>query len=117
MASVLRRRFPVIKARRVRDAADIAALADYPADAVLLDAYVDGAHGGTGVRFDHALLATHRPSQPVVLAGGLRPDNVAEAVRATRPFAVDTSSGVESAPGVKDHALLAAFVAAVRAAG
>jgi phosphoribosylanthranilate isomerase len=76
---------------------------------------VDGSAGGRGGSFDHADLAAMMPeiAKPVVLAGGLTPGNVAAAIRAVRPFAVDVSSGVESAPGVKDHGLIRAFCAAV----
>ena len=83
-------------------------------DAVL----VDGSSGGRGEAFDWAALAQVRPAcpKPIVLAGGLTPENVADAIRAVRPFAVDVSSGVESAPGKKDPGLLRAFCAAVRAA-
>lgn len=89
------------------------------ADAVLLDARVPGALGGTGVTLDWVAIARAldavRGTTPVVLAGGLTPMNVAEAIRALSPEVVDVSSGVESAPGVKDHALMRAFVAAVLA--
>lgn len=91
------------------------------ASAVLLDARVEGALGGTGVaiawpRVAEAVAAARR-GRRMVLAGGLRPENVAAAVRALRPDVVDVSSGVESAPGVKDHARMRAFAAAVSAAG
>jgi len=83
-------------------------------DAVL----IDGSDGGTGESFDWAALATHLDGfdKPIILAGGLDAGNVAEAIRTIRPFAVDVSSGVESSPGVKDPAKIAAFCAAVRAA-
>ena len=77
---------------------------------------IDGSSGGTGEAFRHEQLATLMPqiTKPVVLAGGLTPDNVAEAIATIRPFAVDVSSGVESAPGVKDGDLIRRFCAAVR---
>jgi len=77
---------------------------------------IDGSTGGTGEAFRHEQLATLMPqiTKPVVLAGGLTPDNVAEAIATIRPFAVDVSSGVESAPGVKDGDLIRRFCAAVR---
>ena len=88
-------------------------------DAVLLDAAVPGAYGGTGAKLDwHALrgeldrVGDRLP--PVILAGGLTPQNVAEAVRVVRPWGVDVAGGVEAAPGVKDPAKVAAFVAAAR---
>jgi phosphoribosylanthranilate isomerase len=106
-----------IKARPISDIASAdAALAD-PASCLLLDAHAPGVHGGTGRTIDWELAAgvVEAAARPVVLSGGLRPDNVAEAVRLVRPAAVDTASGVESAPGVKDAALMRSFVAAVRA--
>ncbi|MFM8790572.1 MAG: phosphoribosylanthranilate isomerase, partial [Chthoniobacterales bacterium] len=76
-----------------------------------------GVHGGTGTTIDWSLAAdvVSAAARPVVLSGGLRPDNVAEAVRQVRPTAVDTASGVESSPGIKDPALMRAFVEAARA--
>jgi phosphoribosylanthranilate isomerase len=106
----------VIKAIRVRDAADLREIATYPAHAFLLDAFVEGKPGGTGttIPWDLARQATGR--LPVILSGGLRPENVAQAVRAVRPFAVDVSSGVETGPGRKDHRKVRDFIAAVREA-
>ncbi len=86
------------------------------ADLVLFDAVVPGLHGGTGVRLDWGALAAHRPGYPFGLAGGLRPDNVAQAIRLLQPAVVDVSSGVESAPGFKDHDKVDAFMTAVRGA-
>lgn len=93
--------------------ADIAAAKSSRADLVLLDASVAGRHGGTGQTFDWTLLDTTPLQRPFVLAGGLDPDNVADAVRRVRPWGVDVSSGVESSPGRKDLARVAAFVHAV----
>ncbi len=87
--------------------------------AVLLDAAVPGQHGGTGQTADWSVAATVREALgdlPVVLAGGLTPNNVGAAVKMVRPWAVDVASGVESAPGVKDATRMAEFVAAVRRA-
>jgi phosphoribosylanthranilate isomerase len=90
------------------------------ADAVLLDAHVTGQLGGTGVTLDWGALARSvndlRGDTPVVLAGGLNPANVAEAIRQMAPEVVDVSSGVESAPGIKNHASMRAFMDAVRLA-
>ncbi len=86
------------------------------ADLVLFDAAVPGRHGGTGVRLDWAALAAHRPEYPFGLAGGLRPDNVAQAIRMLDPAFVDVSSGVEASPGFKDHEKVEAFMTAVRGA-
>lgn len=105
-----------IKACPVSDAASAeAALAD-PAPCILLDAHAPGTFGGTGRTIDWALAANvrARAGRPVVLSGGLDPSNVAEAVRIVRPAAVDTASGVESAPGRKDAALMRDFLIAVR---
>jgi len=114
LAAALGRRFPVVKAFAIRTAADLDAVVGYPADAYLLDAAVPGQAGGTGVAWDHHLLRGRHLGRPVVLAGGLGPDNVADAVAAVAPFAVDAASGIESAPGRKDPARMAAFVHALR---
>lgn len=80
---------------------------------ILIDAYVPGAHGGTGVTADWTRIPRPFP-KPIVLAGGLHPGNVTGAIRAVRPWAVDVSSGVEAAKGVKDHDKMTAFVRGVR---
>jgi phosphoribosylanthranilate isomerase len=99
----------IIKAIRVRSAADVRAAEAFRTDFHLLDAYRPGSHGGTGASFDWELLADRRSEVPLILAGGLTPDNVDEGIAAVHPFAVDVASGVEAEPGVKDHALMAAF--------
>lgn len=109
---------PVMKAVGVADEGDLAALLDYSlvADQVLVDAKPPrGAAlpGGNGLAFDWRLVAQRRWLRPWMLAGGLTPDNVAEAVRLTGARQVDVSSGVESAPGVKDPARIRAFASAV----
>jgi phosphoribosylanthranilate isomerase len=105
---------PWIKAARMRPGVDLLELAAcHPgARGILVDAFVDG-YGGGGKVFDWALIPDnfHRP---LVLSGGLTPDNVSEAVRRVRPWAVDVSSGVESAKGIKDARLITAFIAGVR---
>lgn len=106
-----------VKALRVRDQASLAAADDYQVAALLLDAWVPGRYGGTGARFDWQLAAGLARRKTVILAGGLDPQNVAEAVHAVRPYAVDVSSGVESVPGTKDPEKVAAFIAAARQAG
>jgi len=106
---------PWIKAVRVRQGTalhDVAA--QYAgARALLLDAFVEGVPGGTGSRFDWGLVPRDLPL-PIVLAGGLTPDNVGAAIRTVRPWAVDVSGGVESAKGIKDHARMAAFIEGAR---
>lgn len=106
---------PVIKAFRVRDGLSRRALARYRPTAYLLDTYVPGRAGGTGRTFDWSLATVAQRCGPVVLAGGLHPGNVAEAVRTVAPWAVDVSSGVEVAPGRKDPEKVRAFVRNARA--
>lgn len=122
----IRSRFgrPVWKAVPVREAADIAAHTRYQgaADLVLFDAkpprdMANALPGGNALSFDWRLLEQASIDMPWGLAGGLRPDNVAEAVRITGAALVDTSSGVESAPGVKDNTLITAFLNAARSDG
>jgi phosphoribosylanthranilate isomerase len=105
----------VIKAGRVRSRADIQALGPFHTDFHLLDSFVTGVRGGSGETFSWDLVAAHRASVPVILSGGLNPDNVAEAIATAHPYAVDVASGVELSPGHKDHAKLTAFAAAVSA--
>lgn len=102
---------PYLKAVRMRAGVDLVKYcADFhDARGLLLDAYVPGVPGGTGEHFDWGLIPAGLP-KPIVLSGGLNPDNVAQAVQAVRPWAVDVSSGVETAPGIKDAARVAAFV-------
>ncbi len=105
----------VIKAARVAGRSDVQAVRAFKTDYHLLDSRVPGHFGGTGEVFDWELLRAHRGRVPVILSGGLTPDNVADAIEAVHPFAVDVASGVEASPGVKDHAKLEAFVAGVHA--
>ena len=104
-----------IKAARVAGRADIRDLRAFQTDFHLLDAHVPGQQGGTGETFAWELAKEHPRDRPLILSGGLVPGNVGDAIASVRPFAVDVASGVESAPGVKDHAQMAAFAAAVRA--
>jgi phosphoribosylanthranilate isomerase len=103
----------VIKALRVRDAGDVQAGEVFRTDFHLFDAHHPDLHGGTGEIFNWQLLADRRSTVPMILAGGLQPGNVAEAIETVHPFAIDVASGVESAPGVKDHEQLAELFAAV----
>lgn len=124
----------VCKAAQVSGPGDLRSIERFHVDYHLLDAratagaYATGSkaslrlRGGTGETFDWSLLAEGSPSRrrskvPLILSGGLRPENVREAISIVRPFAVDTASGTESSPGVKDEQLLSAFFDAVRAAG
>ena len=105
-----------MKAVRVRDAASLQAVLGYHTDAWLLDAYTPDKPGGTGETFNWNLaLEAQGWGRPIFLAGGLTPENVAEAVRRARPYGVDASSGVEAAPGRKDHAKVRAFIQAAKA--
>jgi phosphoribosylanthranilate isomerase len=106
-----------MKAFRMKDAATLQHLREYPTDAWLLDAFVPNQRGGTGHTFNWELaVAAVKLGKPVFLAGGLTPENVAAAVRQVQPFGVDVSSGVEAAPGKKDHAKVRAFVQAAKSA-
>ncbi len=106
-----------MKAFRVQDAGSLSALAEYTTDAYLLDAYTPGKPGGTGEQFNWDLaVEAKRCGRPIFLAGGLTPENVAEAVRRVQPYAVDVSSGVEASPGKKDPAKVKAFILAAKAA-
>jgi phosphoribosylanthranilate isomerase len=101
--------------RQIRES--VAAVGDgRTPDAVLLDSHVPGEMGGTGHRAPWELIAAGRLGVPVILAGGLTPDNVAEAIRTVRPAGVDVASGVESAPGKKDPGKVRAFIQAAREA-
>jgi len=101
-----------IKAVRVRSAADVEGLGAYRAAAYLLDAYHPTKPGGTGEVWDWGLAVAAKRYGPIILAGGLTPDNVAQAVRRVRPYGVDVSSGVESTPGRKDTVKMRRFVVA-----
>ena len=104
-----------MKAFRIRDAGSLKGLPKYKTDAWLLDAYSSDTLGGTGEVFNWDLaIEAQKTGRPVFLAGGLTPENVADAVRKVRPFGVDVSSGVESSPGKKDHAKVRAFINAVK---
>lgn len=100
-----------MKAFRVRDAESLKALPNYQTDAWLLDAFSLSARGGTGEKFNWDLaIEAKKFGKPIFLAGGLTPENGAEAVRKVQPFAVDVSSGVESVPGKKDHQKVRDFI-------
>ncbi len=109
---------PAMKALRLKDRGSLLALAEYQGRGgvrgFVLDTFSELAYGGTGQITDWGLAADVAKSTPILLAGGLTPENVTEAIGIVRPYGVDVSSGVESAPGKKDHAKMRAFVDAVR---
>jgi phosphoribosylanthranilate isomerase len=107
----------VIKAIHVSSAADIHAAEAFRTDFHLFDRRSGDLWGGTGESFDWGLLRERRSAVPAILAGGLRPENVAEAIATAHPYAVDVASGVEAEPGRKDHATMAAFFEAAKATG
>lgn len=104
------------KALGVKDGSAIELARSYPGEHLLLDASVPGIPGGTGQTFDWEIAAAVAQERMLTLAGGLTPDNVAEAVRVVRPFRVDVASGVESAPGRKDPELVQRFIHAAKSA-
>jgi phosphoribosylanthranilate isomerase len=104
----------VMKAMRVTSPADVTAAEAFRTDFHLFDAYWRGLHGGTGKSFDWDLVVNRRSKVPMVLAGGLTPENVSDAIERVRPFAVDVVSGVEAEPGRKDPDKVEAFLEAVR---
>jgi phosphoribosylanthranilate isomerase len=111
--------FPVLDASSlvaIRRYLDTCAAVRMMPSALLLDAHVPGQHGGTGRTAPWELLATFRPGIPVILAGGLTPENVAEAIRIVRPWGVDVASGVEQSPGQKDAVKMRRFIDIARAA-
>lgn len=112
------KRLHTVRLRPGQSAQDVARMTVH-AGALLLDAFKDGVYGGTGhaVDWDVAAEIVRLSSKPIILAGGLSPENVAEAVRKVRPYAVDVSSRVEASPGRKDAGKVAAFIEAVRLTG
>ncbi len=117
--------FHLIAAFPVRDADSLRAITRYldacrvrghGPSALLVDSYVHGQHGGTGRTAPWPLLATFRPGLPLILAGGLTPENVADAIRVVQPYAVDVASGVEVSPGRKDPEKMRRFIDAAREA-
>lgn len=105
----------ILKAVRIKDESSLFHLPDYDVSGYLLDTYVKGAMGGTGVAFDWRLAVKAKRYGRIILAGGLDPDNVASAVEQVRPYGVDVSSGVESSPGRKDPIKVQAFIQKTKA--
>ncbi|MDF1656796.1 MAG: phosphoribosylanthranilate isomerase [Verrucomicrobiales bacterium] len=117
VSSLTQQGLPVFKAMGVKDRAMLESAADYESPTLLLDAYAPTEYGGSGEMMDWSLGAKavgQWPDRQIILAGGLKPDNVAEAVRQVHPVGVDVASGVESSPGVKDLDLVKAFLEAAR---
>jgi phosphoribosylanthranilate isomerase len=108
--------YKVIKAFRLRSKDDLKKVNSYDTDYYLFDTYDSDCAGGTGKRFDWSLLKDFELLKPVILSGGLNPDNVKRAIEEVAPFAVDASSGIESAPGKKDIRPLKNFIENVRTA-
>ena len=98
----------------MRLASDIISVQAFHTDFHLLDTHREGLRGGTGETFDWTMLARRTSKVPLILSGGLTPENVAGAIEAVHPWAVDVASGVEASPGVKDPGKMRAFAAAVR---
>jgi phosphoribosylanthranilate isomerase len=106
----------IVKAFRARDDTVLEEIREWAPDLFLLDSWVEGVAGGTGRTFDWSIAQAARGLGRLILAGGLTPENVGDAIRQVRPFGVDVSGGIESAPGIKDADRMRAFVEAVRAA-
>jgi len=104
----------VIKAFRVKDLQSIKQLEKFPVSGFLLDTFSDDLHGGTGKTFDWNLALPAKKMGPVILAGGLTPRNIIQAVRQVRPYGVDVCSGVEKSPGIKDLEKVRAFLRNIR---
>ncbi len=105
---------PVIKAFRVKEDFDVRQLKNFPTPTFLLDTFVDGMNGGTGKTFDWSIAVEAKKYGRIILSGGLTPGNVAEAIAAVRPYAIDVNSGVEVSPGKKDKNKLNELFSALR---
>jgi len=105
----------LIKAFRIKDRSSLSSIPDYEVSAYLLDTYIKGKKGGTGETFNWNLAREAKKYGRIIVAGGLTPENVAQAILHVRPYAVDVGSGVESSPGKKDHSKIKAFVENVKA--
>lgn len=111
--ALARERFKTIKAFRIKDRSSLDSVGNFRTSAFLLDSYVSGQLGGTGAKFNWDLAIEAATSGiPIILAGGLVPENVQQAVSKVSPYAVDVSSGVEASPGKKDHQKIRAFITA-----
>jgi phosphoribosylanthranilate isomerase len=106
--------YKVIKAFRIKDEGSLKGINDYNTDYYMLDAYSSGEKGGTGKSFDRKIVENFEFLKPIILSGGLTPDNVRDAITELSPYGVDVSSGVEMSPGKKDVTLMKKFVENVR---
>ncbi len=106
--------YRVIKAVRVKNADSLVGISAYKVSALLLDAWSDDQYGGSGESFDWQLAKQFTAQVPLILAGGLNPDNIAQAITMVKPYAVDVSSGVEISPGYKDHQKIKHFIQQVK---
>ena len=102
--------YKIIKVFRIKEEDDLKPLANYKPHAFLLDSYVKGVTGGTGIPFKWDIARQAHKYGTIILSGGLTPENVKEAIRIVKPYAVDVSSGVESSPGKKDKLLMKQFI-------
>lgn len=109
--------YKIIKAFRIKEESDLMPLGDYQPHAFLLDSYVKDVMGGTGVPFKWDIARAAHKYGTVILSGGLTPENIREAIRVVKPYAVDVSSGVESSPGKKDHLLMKRFIGNAKGGG
>jgi phosphoribosylanthranilate isomerase len=107
-------KYPVIKSFRVKDKNSLDILPKYKVNAFLLDTFHQEKLGGTGEKFDWSLAKKAKKIGPIILAGGLNPKNISEAIRTVKPYAVDVSSGVEKSPGIKDKQKLRDFINQLR---
>jgi phosphoribosylanthranilate isomerase len=112
--SLAKHRQPVLKALRLKSIELLPRFRNYPVFGFLIDSHRDGVFGGTGERFEWALLKRADLNRPIIVAGGLTPENVADAVRELKPYAVDVASGIENENGFKDRKKMQDFVAAAR---
>jgi phosphoribosylanthranilate isomerase len=104
----------IIKVFRVKNAETLESIDEFNSWAILCDAYHPEKYGGTGERIDTSILKPHIKNHRIFLAGGLSPDNISDALKLIRPFAVDVSSGVEVSPGIKDHEKIKKFIKTVK---
>ncbi|MEE8574770.1 MAG: phosphoribosylanthranilate isomerase [Thermodesulfobacteriota bacterium] len=104
----------VLKVIKVRDEADIEKIKEFPANTFLLDTFSDISHGGAGETFDWGIALKAKELGRVILAGGLTPDNITDALRTVRPYGVDVSTGVEKSPGKKDREKIKNFIDRIR---